>query len=625
MGLQMVLNGAQREINDSPEQRHSNGGGRAAADMAVSHQVGGGEIHKLRGASSSTLPEGMGHFQLTGLTMDDHRASGHAGGVEGGHARGRSDQQRSFDRHRHGPDNQESPQNNLGQAGQAESKPVQFRSEVRQPGEKPGDYTDIKTTTNGKQIVDTHRATKDGGYAETHTEEGQKNIRVFDKDGKQTYGKDYDPHQPGAYNEFLITSDGRRVERVQRANGNWSEVVRKGATVANTEHENKKGGGFKETSYGTSPYPVTVHDEDAKGNYKESVIKDGKTTTLDHTVKKGGSFTERTTDSEGHVTTREHTAKSGGDYTETITDANGKATTEHTSGPNGAFHEVTTGLDGTKKTHDQKSDGSFSELTEKGKEFVSLKTREVKEGGGYIEKTKSAEGDFVHEQSPNGDYIEKSFDKDSKLKTPPVEVKGASPEFAQKVKDDINNLPAAERKLLADTDYKIVLTDTLVHANPSLAGQTPPGHMPGEKWDELDGVHNSASKKVTIAERTSLGSSTRSDGTLRHETGHAVDFALGQRTGSSPFSDSKEFDEAYQRDFKNLTPADKDYHKFGYLLQLDENGKPTTGGKKEAFAEIYGALRGASSNPSETKATLEHFPNLKELIRQKLTELESNR
>jgi hypothetical protein len=194
-----------------------------------------------------------------------------------------------------------------------------------------------------------------------------------------------------------------------------------------------------------------------------------------------------------------------------------------------------------------------------------------------------------------------------------VENRGASPEFVARVQRAYDALPAEQRKALEDSGYKVVVGSKVTDIEPSLKDELPRGHLPGVTWDHLDGFHNANTKTIAVAEthldrNGNVNKSQRAEGVLKHESGHAMDVALGY------VSQTPEFEQAFQQDAAKLSPFEK--MKLQYLMNKEGGA-----GKSETFAEVYGAINGASSNPSETDATLRQFPNVAKLVRERMAKL----
>lgn len=195
----------------------------------------------------------------------------------------------------------------------------------------------------------------------------------------------------------------------------------------------------------------------------------------------------------------------------------------------------------------------------------------------------------------------------------PVEVRNASPEFAAEVKRQFDTLPENVRRLLAETGNKIVVGGKISDTDPDLRGVTPRGWPPGTTWDDDDGLFNPSRKEITVAETHhnrdtgAFDRNNRVEGSIKHESGHAVDLALGS------MSHSDDFKQAYDADVARMSQADKE--RFSYLLQGGHAGH------EETFAEVFGGMHGSSANNSETEAIMRDFPSVRALIQRRLAQL----
>lgn len=221
------------------------------------------------------------------------------------------------------------------------------------------------------------------------------------------------------------------------------------------------------------------------------------------------------------------------------------------------------------------------------------------------------------EQKPEELEPKQPGDKGEKKPGLQVENRGASKEFAEKIQKEIDKLPPEVRQALEKSGTKIVVGKSVVDVMPELKNEKPRGHLPGTGWENLDGLHNTATNTVVIGEtRVDNGKvvpNNRAEGVFKHEVGHAADHALGDPSKpGSDFSGTPEFDKAYQADVANLKPFDKML--LNYLLTPE-------GGKSETFAEVFGALHGSSANPHETQMMLNKFPNVAKVIQERLAKL----
>ncbi len=204
-----------------------------------------------------------------------------------------------------------------------------------------------------------------------------------------------------------------------------------------------------------------------------------------------------------------------------------------------------------------------------------------------------------------------------------IESAGASKEFVGKVKQAVEKLPPEVRRLLEESGVKIIAAGEIADYDPNLARSRPRGWPPGSSWANADGLQASDKRIVLVAENTRDGSGTlkpsrRTQGVINHEVGHSVDVVLGH------FSHSDAFKAAYDKDILALSAADQ--IKYGYFLQ-GKGDNLNYAGREEAHADVFAAMKGASSNSAETEATLKNFPNSRQAIDTRLAELrqEQNR
>jgi len=196
----------------------------------------------------------------------------------------------------------------------------------------------------------------------------------------------------------------------------------------------------------------------------------------------------------------------------------------------------------------------------------------------------------------------------------PMENVGASQQFVDKMRKEIDGLPPPVRKLLKDKDMTVVVTDEMVDAAPDLKNQHPRGWPPGTTYENEDGAFRPEHRHIMVAEkfRSTDGKevySDRAEGVVRHEAGHAVDAALDN------YSQEAEFKAAYDKDVAAMSADTKE--KLKYLLQGDGAGE------QECFAEVFAALNGGSANAAQTQLILQTFPNVADAVRKKLASLPS--
>jgi hypothetical protein len=574
MGASTII----REGGDKTEKPVERGG-KTSPGLATENQVGGREMQALRNSSTATKPDGLHEFHIAGMSSSEHSTR---------------------------PQGQQNERSSAGQPEHAETSKV--KSVERKEGAKPGDYTLNSTTMDGRKTTDTHVGNADGGSTDTRESGGRTTVNTYDKNNNRVYGKD--TQKDGSSHEFKLNKDGSTTDRFQQRNGDYSEYTAKSGKTTSLKHEGKPDGGFVDTKSGAADGSSVVHDQDAKGNYKETTTtKDGKKSTFDHTLGKDGAFTEKRTDSDGKV-----------------------ATTEHTPTQDGGFKETTIKPDGSTVEKRQDANGSFTELSEdKDGNVQSLKTRAMKADGGLIDRTTTPDGSLVHVQKPNGEYTETSKDSTGTVNSPPLEVRGApSDDFVQKTKNEISQLPAADRKLLADNGYKYVVGETVKQAQPELKG-TPTGTGPKGSWDK-DVVGVNYGKEITVGEKVNgQDVNDKTNQIVNHETGHAVDAILGakqdpqyqQKPENQPrLTNTKAFADAYGEDFNQLSSKERrPKGTFAYETQMGHYPTHPDSAKREAFAQVYAAVRDTSGTNPQSKQTMDRFPNTTAYVKQQLEEM----
>jgi hypothetical protein len=284
--------------------------------------------------------------------------------------------------------------------------------------------------------------------------------------------------------------------------------------------------------------------------------------------------------------------------------------------------------DGSGNSHMSNPDGSYTDYYTFGKKAEPITVRGDGNGnsvehqddghGGYTEKHR-----FLHSsedytktviREKNGDSHEhysfedqyKNFDKDihkdgKSTVTDPYGLKiqnvSGSPEYQERMRQEIEKLPGADRKMLADKGVSYVLAErTSDVLGTQACNVTPRGYPEGKTCDDTPGQYNQASKKIVVPEKISgrMQSESWQDFTLRHETGHAVDHAFGNP------SHSPEFGVAYQKDADSISLSRKWANT--YLLQKGDAGR------EEEFANAYAANRGLSKPHDD-------FPNSIDYVR----------
>lgn len=358
------------------------------------------------------------------------------------------------------------------------------------------------------------------------------------------------------------------------------------------ESEKKYGDKGSYVENGTGPKP--------ENNYTKS--DDGKGNIISHS--QDGSGYSRATETNGSFSESHYGPKKEDNYSvkgdgkgnnvETRQGENGTHTEKHTFPDSNRNYSAEVQPDGK---------GGFTEKRSYADKEKDVTINHRPDGqGGYSEKYRYDDSSKNYSKEVGADG--KTTYRDSVgLK---AEVYGASPDFADKAFGEVRKLPESDRKLLAETGNKFAIAGKMSDIDPKLATEQPRGWPEGKTFNDADGVYMSGTKQIAVAENTNAGPSDRTEGVVRHEAGHGIDNAL------KDFSHSAEFQKAYDKDVSNLTASQKKAD--SYLLQDHQAGP------EETAADVYGALNGASSNPSETAKTLREFPNVADAIKKRLDE-----
>ncbi len=414
----------------------------------------------------------------------------------------------------------------------------------------------------------------DGGHTDSSTRmSGSIDTTTFDKSGQAIKNRTDNPDK--SFSEQTLDPKDHSVKvREQKANGDFSETnLTQDGKVTSKSHVTNPDGGFTDTSVGADGKTETTTRN------KAGLVTDRKSENADH------SYTERKLNPDNSTTF--HDQKKDGSYVETLTDKNGTSTTVHT------VNDIKDG------------GGSTTETTDPSGNVV--RDRVTRADGSYFETTKNKDGTTTqHDQKKNLEYSETTVNDKGERVGPVVEVKGASEDFAEKVKADIAQLPASTKKLLADSGAKFLIAGTLVGAMPELEGKRPPGHPVGSTYADIEGSYFPEKRTAVVAEYTSSGPSNRDAGAVRHEGGHAVDHALDYP------SNSPEFKAAYDKDVAAMSPETKLREQ--YLVQAK-------GGRSEAFAETFAAINGGPANQSQMDQIMQTYPNTIDYVRKRMNEV----
>jgi hypothetical protein len=166
----------------------------------------------------------------------------------------------------------------------------------------------------------------------------------------------------------------------------------------------------------------------------------------------------------------------------------------------------------------------------------------------------------------------------------------------QKFEAMLGQLPQSVKDLLQQKGIKFIFAETFKDARPDLADVTPRGWGTGT-WDMAGGAYQSNDRQIILTRTmgTSIPGkyfpSTRQEAIFFHETGHAIDAALGRLTlPGFEYTQSAEWHAAYKRDVASIPESEKP--SVAYYLQSGEAGP------EEVFAELHCNHHGWSCGPN---------------------------
>jgi tetratricopeptide (TPR) repeat protein len=157
------------------------------------------------------------------------------------------------------------------------------------------------------------------------------------------------------------------------------------------------------------------------------------------------------------------------------------------------------------------------------------------------------------------------------------------------MKQGISTIPMRVQDDIAGAGITVVLTPTMVYDEPETSGQTI--FRNGGTTQNIAGLYEPAKSRVLIPERASHGNGVPQPmgpytiKVMRHELGHAWDFALGS------VSQKAAFIAAYDQDFSKL--SNEECRALAYCITgvaTSDANVPTASGYRECFAEAFAAL-----------------------------------
>ena len=220
---------------------------------------------------------------------------------------------------------------------------------------------------------------------------------------------------------------------------------------------------------------------------------------------------------------------------------------------------------------------------------------------------------------------------------------GFSDAFRDKMMATLDAMPDGVMAKLASEDIEFKFAGKLIDIKPELKGVRPRGWRSGT-WENAEGLFSEASgDTLTTETRREYGgkdyvASTRVEGVLAHETGHAFDAAMGGKKEYYAWENMTERrvagyvfnNESKKQAFRDLYRADRRAapnalgitreqfnNRFSYFLASGDQGP------SETFAEVFGAIMrdGPASAPWDVRQA---FPAVTKYIEDLIAKLESD-
>jgi hypothetical protein len=194
-----------------------------------------------------------------------------------------------------------------------------------------------------------------------------------------------------------------------------------------------------------------------------------------------------------------------------------------------------------------------------------------------------------------------------------VEKYQCTPEHAERVKDAAEGLDDNVKRFLSKRGYGFIAADKVVDIRAKYGydpNEIPNGYPKGWTWQNADGTVLKREHLIVVAEHVKSGPWVKSDrveGVLRHETGHAVDDALGN------YSHSAEFMTTYQKEAMSMPPEIQ--KRLSYVLQSGYRGY------EEAFAEFFAIVEGGSARAQWEPLLRQYCPKTLALVERKVASL----
>jgi hypothetical protein len=191
--------------------------------------------------------------------------------------------------------------------------------------------------------------------------------------------------------------------------------------------------------------------------------------------------------------------------------------------------------------------------------------------------------------------------------TPPISAAppAMSDAFRNRVNAAVGNRSPRVQKILDDAGVKTMMASSMTQVFPELGNQKLPGvgTPEGMTVDAMNAMYRwtgatGTNRTIGIAEYVKVGdqfqqvSDQYTEGAVHHETGHALDHAMGPGINGTVWTDLQDFIDVYNEDVAAMPKETR--AALAYFLQTDTVGgaKPGSRGRSETFAELYAWISG---------------------------------
>ncbi len=192
-------------------------------------------------------------------------------------------------------------------------------------------------------------------------------------------------------------------------------------------------------------------------------------------------------------------------------------------------------------------------------------------------------------------------------------VPGTASALRERIEKKLAELPPNVISALQNAGYKIILTNWIEDAMPSLKGLTPRGWDRNQTFRNSDGTEDNVTRRIVIPAMWVVDgqpAEARRRDEVVHQIGHALDFARG--AGDGFLSAEKAFVRAYEREIARL---DKNDDVVRYFSQ------PGGAGRQEVFATLFGLALTGPEIPSMRKWLSDSFPETLSVVGSQIRDL----